>query len=62
MNTVEINLLKKVLSEILDSYSETCSNRGCNDIEESRLNLSNEEKEMAISLINYEFRKNKTNA
>ena len=52
MSKEKISLLKKVLKEILDSYSELCGNRGCNDFDASVLNLSESEKEIAISLIN----------
>jgi hypothetical protein len=52
MKSDEISLFKKIIEEILDSYSSVCSVRGCNDFDESKLLLSKEEREIAIDLIN----------
>jgi len=53
MNEQEKATFKKLASWVVGELSEELSCRGCNDIDEKSLNLTSEEREIAIKYLNH---------
>lgn len=53
MNELEKQVFKKLLDWCLNELSNEFSSRGCNDLDEKVLKLSNDEKQIAVNYLNY---------